>query len=204
MDYFRRSIGLLLFGLITSYLSIFYLDLGNAWVYVYLKIISFGLIPLTVCFSWLYLWRNESEPFRFLSQYNSFTQGLFIFLNVIRVPVNRLGYFGAVYVILSIMLIIVYLTDWAYSKTGFFITGGLILLNVVFAFGLVMTTFEQVHPIFLNSGPRFLAVSDFITEISAMGALLVASSQLYWHEILKKRREEEAIEKLFSMLDAEE
>jgi hypothetical protein len=37
-----------------------------------------------------------------------------------------------------------------------------------------------------------------------MGALLVASSQLYWHEILKKRREEEAIEKLFSMLDAEE
>jgi hypothetical protein len=96
------------------------------------------------------------------------------------------------------------LTNWAYSKTGFFITGGLILLNVVFAFGHVMTTFEHVHPFFLNAGPSLAAVSDFITEVSIMGALLTASSQLYWHEILKKRREEEIIEKIFAALDAKD
>ena len=204
MDHLRRAIGILAFCLITAYFAIFYLNLDNIWVYIYLKVISYGIIPSTICFSWLYLWRNEPEPFRFLSQYNSLTQGLFILLNLIRVPPNRMGFFGLVYIGLSIMLIIVYLTDWAYSKTGFFVTGGLILLNVVFAFGLVMTTFEQVHPFFLNSGASLAALSDLITEISIMGALLAASSQLYWHEILKKRREEEIIERIFAELDAKD
>ena len=204
MDYLRRAIGILLFGLITAYFAIFYLNQENIWVYIYLKIISYGLIPSTICFSWLYLWRNETEPFKFLGRYNSFTQGIFVLLNLIRVPPRRMGFFGLVYIILSIILIIVYLTDWAYSKNGFFISGGLILLNVVFAFGLVMTTFEQVHPYFVNAGPSLAAVSDFITEISVMGALLAASSQLYWHEILKKRHEQEIIERIFAELDSKD
>jgi hypothetical protein len=203
MDYLRRAAGILAFGLITAFLAMFYLNLENVWVYIYLKLISFGLIPATICFSWLYLWRNESDPFRFLSRYNSLTQAFFIVLNLVRVPPNRMGFFGLVYIALSIVLIVVYLSDWAYSKKGFFITGGLILLNVVFAFGLVMTTFEHVHSFFVNAGPGLAAVSDFITEVSVMGALLAASSQLYWHEILKKRREEEMIERIFAALDAE-
>ena len=174
------------------------------WVYIYLKIISYVVIPSTICFSWLYIWRNESNPFKFLSQYNSLTQALFIILNLVRVPPNRLGLFGWTYVGLSIMLILFYLTDWAYSKTGFFVTGGLILLNVVFAFGLVMTTFERIHPFFINAGPSLAAVSEFITEVSIMGSLLAASSQLYWHEILKKRREAEIIERIFAELDAKD
>lgn len=184
-------------------MAIFNLNIDNVWVYIYTKFISFGVIPATICFSWLYLWRNESDPFRFLSKYNSATQALFILLNLIRVPLNRIGFFGYVYITLSIILIIVYLTDWAYSKTGFFITGGLILLNVVFAFGLVMTTFEHIHPFFINAGPAYIAVSDFITEISIMGSLFAASSQLYWHEILKKRRDDEMIERLFAALDTQ-
>ena len=201
MDYLRRAISGLAFGLITAFYAIFNLNLENIWVFFYVKLISLVVVPITICFSWLYLWRNESEPFRFLSHYNSFTQSLFILLNLVRVPLNNLGFFGLVYIGLSIMLIIIYLTDWAYSKTGFFISGGLILLNVVFAFGLVMTTFEHVNPFFLNAGFRLAAVSDFITEVSIMGALFAASSQLYWHEILKKRREEEIIEKIFAALD---
>jgi len=204
MDYLRRALGILAFGLISAYFAIFYLNLENIWVYIYLKLISYGVIPITICFSWLYLWRNESQPFRFLSQYNSLTQGLFIVLNLLRVPVHRMGFFGLVYIALSIVLIIVYLTDWAYSKNGFFVTGGLILLNVVFAFGLVMTTFEQVHPFFTNAGPGLVAVSEFITEVSIMGSLLAASSQLYWHEILKKRREQEIIERIFAELDSDD
>ena len=204
MDYLRRAAGILAFSLSSSVLSMFFLDLENVFVYIYLKIISFGVIPLTLCFSWLYLWRNEPNPFNFLSQYNCVTQALFLVLNIIRVPLEHLGFFGLLYTILSIALIIVYLTDWAYSKMGFFITGGLILLNVVFAFGLVMTTFEHMHPIFMNSGPGLAALGDFITEIAIMGALLVASSQLYWHEILKKRREEEMIERIFAELDAKD
>jgi hypothetical protein len=192
------------FGLITSYIALFHLDLGNVWVYIYLKIISFGLVPITLCFSWLYLWRNEVQPFNFLSYYNSLTQALFLVLNVLRVPTRKLGVFGIAYIIVSILLIIVYLTNWAYSKRGFFLTGGLILLNVVFAFGLVMTTFEHIHPLFLNSGPKVSALSDFIIEVSVMGALLTASSQLYWHEILKKRREEEIIERIFAELDTDD
>jgi len=179
-------------------------NLEKIWVYIYLKLISFGVVPATICFSWLYLWRNEPNPFRFLSNYNSLTQALFVILNLIRVPIGRLGFFGTAYILLSIALILVYLTNWAYSKTGFFLSGGLILLNVVFAFGLIMTTFEHVHPFFLDAGPGLMALSDFITEISVMGALLVASSQLYWHEILNKRREQEIIERIFAALDAED
>jgi hypothetical protein len=204
MDYLRRSAGILAFGLVTACFAMFFLDVDNVWVYIYLKLISFGVVPITVCFSWLYLWRNESNPFSFLSHYNSLTQALFLILNIIRVPIPRLGLFGLGYILLSISLIVVYLTDWAYSKMGFFITGGLILLNVLFAFGLVMTTFEHLHPVFISNGPGLAALGGFITEVSVMGALLVASSQLYWHEILKKRREEEIIERIFAELDSKD
>jgi hypothetical protein len=190
--------GILGFGMFSSYFAMFHMDLENVLVFIYLKIISFGLIPITICFGWLYLWRNESNPFMFLSIYNSVTQALFLVINVLRVQINRLGFFGLTHLILSVFLIIIYLTSWAYTKTGFFITGGLILLNVVLAFGLVLTTFECIHPIGLT------AFSSFITEIGIMGTLLAASSQLYWHDILKKRREEEIIERIFSELDAEE
>lgn len=202
-DYFRKAAAILAFSLVSSAFIMFNLNLDNIWIYLYLKLTSFGVIPATICFSWLYLWRNESDPFRFLSNYNSLTQALFVLITIIRVPLDRLGFFGQAYILLSIALILVYQTNWAYSKTGFFISGGLILLNVVFAFGLIMTTYEHVPPFFIGSGPGLLAVSDFITEVSVMGALLVASSQLYWHEILKKRREEEMIERLFAALDAE-
>jgi hypothetical protein len=204
MDYLRRAASILAFSLITAYIGMFYLDLENVWVYIYLKLMSFGLIPATICFSWIYLWRNESDPFKFLSQYNSLTQSVFVLLNLIRIPPRNLGFFGWTYILMSLILIVVYLTDWAYSKHGFFITGGLILLNVVFAIGLVLTTFESVNPFFLsNARPSLAAISDFIAEVSIMGALLAASSQLYWHEILKKRREDEIIERLFATLDAE-
>ena len=203
-DYLRNASVILAFSLITSAFMMFNLNLDNMGVYIYLKLISFGVVPAVICFSWLYLWRNESDPFRFLSNYNSLTQALFVILNLIRVPFDRLGFFGTVYILLSVALILVYQTNWAYGKIGFFISGGLILLNVVFAFGLVMTTFEHVHPFFLGAGPGLIALSDFITEVSVMGSLLVASSQLYWHEILKTRREQEMIERIFAELDAED
>jgi hypothetical protein len=37
-----------------------------------------------------------------------------------------------------------------------------------------------------------------------MGTICTASSQLYWHDILKKLREEAIIERIFAELDAEE
>lgn len=203
-DYLRNVSAILVFSIVSSAFMMFNLNLDNIWAYLYLKLISFGVVPVTICFSWLYLWRNEPDPFRFLSNYNSLTQALFVILNLIRVPIGRLGFFGTAYILLSIALIIVYQTNLAYSKTGFFISGGLILLNVVFAFGLIMTTFEHVHPFFLGAGQGLVAASDFITEVSVMGSLLVASSQLYWHEILKKRREQEIIERIFAALDAED
>lgn len=196
--------GILVFGIISSYIAMFHLNLGNIWVLIYLKLISFGLIPITICFGWIYLWRNESNPFIFLCVYNSVTQALFLGVNILRVQINRLGFFGLAHLILSVFLILIYLTRWSYTKTGFFITGGLILLNVVLAFGLVLTTFEYIHPFFLNAGIELLALSSFITEIGVMGTLMAASSQLYWHDILKKRREEEIIERIFAELDAEE
>lgn len=203
-DYLRNVSAILVFSIVSSAFMMFNLNLDNIWAYLYLKLISFGVVPVTICFSWLYLWRNEPDPFRFLSNYNSLTQALFVILNLIRVPIGRMGFFGTAYILLSIALIIVYQTNWAYSKTGFFISGGLILLNVVFAFGLIMTTFEHVHPFFLGAGQGLVAASDFITEVSVMGSLLVASSQLFWHEILKKRREQEIIERIFAALDAED
>ncbi len=79
-------------------------------------------------------------------------------------------------------------------------TGVLILLNVVFAFGLALTTFEYVHPWFAREGAGLAALRDFVAEMSVMGALFASSSQLYWHEILKKIREEMLVEKIFDSL----
>lgn len=129
---------------------------------------------------------------------------LFFVMNVLRVRMDGMGGFGVLYAGLSLFLIAVSLTDWPYTKYGSFITGALILLNVVFAFGMIMTTFEYINPYFSlgSAGRRELGM--FITEVSVMGALLTASSQLYWHDILVKRREQMIIEQMFADLDAKD
>lgn len=182
----------------------FNLNLDNMFVYIFLKLVSFGVIPITLCFSWIWFWRGNPYPFQFLSLWNCGTQLLFLLMNVFRIRSGRIGLFGVAYILLSVFLIIVYLTDWPYTQLGFFFTGGLILLNVVFAFGLVMTTFELIHPFFLSGNAGMVALGVFITEMSVMGALLTASSQLYWHEVLQKRREQQIIEEIFAELDAED
>lgn len=122
-------------------------------------------------------------------------------MNTLRVRSERIGVFGVLYILLSFFLIVVYQTDWPYTKWGFFFTGGFILLNVLLAFALIMTTFEHIHPYFAMGGPGLSELGSFITELSVMGALLTASSQLYWHDILQKRREQQIIEAIFAEMD---
>ena len=199
--YLRNFAAILVFGLASALFIMFNLSLDNMPTYIALKVTSFGVIPITLCFSWVWLWRDSKEPFRFLGAWNCGTQFLFLGMNVLRIRIYRMGVFGVLYVALSLFLIAVSLTDWPYTKYGSFISGGLILLNVVFAFGMVMTTFEYIHPYFVMGSTGFRELGMFITEVSAMGALLTASSQLYWHEILVKRREEMIIEQSFAELD---
>ena len=202
--YLRNFAAILILGMASALFIMFNLSLDNVLTYFVLKMTSFGVIPITLCFSWVWLWRDSKEPFKFLGVWNSGAMLLFLVLNVLRVSITRLGGFGVLYAVLSLFLIVVSLTDWIYTKYGSFLLGALILLNVVFAFGMVMTTFEFINPYFAMGPPGFQELGMFITEVSAMGALLTASSQLYWHEILTKRREQMIIEQLFADLDAED
>lgn len=202
--YLRNFTAILGFGLVSALFIIFNLGMDDMLPYIFVKVISFGVIPITLCFSWVWLWRDSKKPFRFLGAWNCGTLFLFLVLNVLRVRIARMGFFGASYVALSLFLIAVSLTDWPYSNYGSFITGALILLNVVFAFGMVMTTFEFIHPYFALGSLGRKELGMFITEVSVMGALLTASSQLYWHDILVKRREQMIIEQMFADLDAED
>ncbi len=202
--YLRNFAGIIGLGLTSALFTMFNLNLDNVYVFIFLKLISFGVIPITLCFSWIWFWRGNPYPFQFLSLWNCGTQFIFLLMNVLRIRSGRIGIFGLLYILLSVFLIIIYVTDWPYSKLGFFFTGGFILLNVLFAFGLIMTTFDHIHPYFNSGGPGLMAVGAFITELSVMGALLTASSQLYWHEVLQKRREEQIIEAIFAEMDAED
>ncbi len=184
--------------------TVFNLDLGNIFVYFFLKLISFGVIPLTLCFSWVWLWRDSDNPFTFLSQWNSGTHILFLLMNILRIRVSKMGMTGVTYLVLSTILVALYLTDWSHTKMGSFLTGGFILLNVLFSFSLVMTTFEFIHPYFLSSGFRMQTLGAFITEMTVMGTLLTASSQLYWHEILEKRLETMRYEQIVQAMESEE
>ena len=202
--YLRNFTGILGVGITSALYTMFNLSLDNMYVYIFLKLISFGVIPITLCFSWIWFWRSSTEPFKYLGYWNCATQGLFLLLNVLRIRSGKIGFFGLMYMVLSVFLIAVYLTDWPYSKYGFFLTGGFILLNVVFAFALILSTYNQIHPFFISTRPGLVALGVFFTEVCTMGALLTASSQLYWHDILTKRREQQIIEAIFAELDADD
>lgn len=202
--YLRNFTVILGLGVVSALYSMFYLNPSNGYIYIFLKLLSLGVIPLTLCFSWIWFWRNNPNPFKYLSLWNCGTQFLFVLMNILRIRSGMIGGFGLLYIALSVFLIAVYLTDWPYTKWGFFITGGFILLNVLFAFGMVMTTFEHIHPFFNNGNPGLIALGIFITELSVMGALFSSSSQLYWHDILQKRREQQIIEAIFAELDTDD
>jgi len=141
-----------------------------------------GVVPGLICFSWLLFCRDGDDPFLFLCNWNVGTQILFLALNLVRVQACSWGVFGWLYMVLSAVIVGIYLSNYHFSKWGFWVTGVLILMNVVFAFGLA-------------------ALRDFVTELSVMGALFISSSQLYWHEILNKIREEVLVEMIFESLD---
>lgn len=199
--YLRNFTAIIGFSLISVIYSILYLNTDNVYINIFLKLISFGVIPITLCFSWIWFWRGSPVPFKYLSIWNCGTQAMFLLINILRIRSGNIGVFGVLYILLSVFLIAAYLTDWPYTKWGFFFTGSFILLNVIFAFTLIMTTFEYMHPYFASGGPGLVALGSFITEMSVMGTLLTASSQLYWHDILTKRREQQIIEAIFAELD---
>jgi len=183
---------------LSAYAGMFILDPMNIWVYFYLKAVA--VIPGLVCFSWLLFWRDGGDPFRFLLRWNIGTQVLFLALNLLRVQTGSWGVFGWLYLALSVVIVGIYVSGVHFSRWGFWVTGVLILLNVVFAFGLALTTFEHVHPWLVGGGVGLAALRDFVAELSVMGALFASSSQLYWHEILKRIREEALIERVFESL----
>jgi hypothetical protein len=195
-----KLVGALALVLLSAYACMFHLDTGNVFVYVYLKVVSVGVVPGLVCFSWLYFWRDGEDPFLFLCHWNCGTQMLFLAMNLIRVKAGSWGVFGWLYLALSAVIVGIYLSNYHFSRWGFWVTGVLILLNVVFAFGLALTTFEYVHTWF-REGVGLVALRDFVTELSVMGALFTSSSQLYWHEILGKIREEALVEMIFDSLE---
>lgn len=195
-----KLLGALGLVMLSAYAGMFILDPLNIYVFFYLKIVAVAVVPGLVCFSWLLFWRDGDDPFRFLLRWNVGTQTLFLALNLVRIRAGSWGVFGWLYLVLSAVIVGIYLSNIHFSRWGFWVTGGLILLNVVFAFGLALTTFEYVHPWFEREGVGLSALRDFVTELSVMGALFASSSQLYWHEILKRIRDEVLIERIFESL----
>jgi hypothetical protein len=196
-----KLVGALALLLLSAYAGMFILNPLNVWVFFYLKAVALAVLPGLVCFSWLYFWRDGDDPFQFLCLWNCGSQILFLALNLVRVQAGSWGVFGWLYMVLSAVIIGIYLSNYHFSRWGFWVTGVLILLNVVFAFGLALTTFEYVHPWFAREGVGLAALRGFVTELSVMGALFTSSSQLYWHEILKNIREEILVEMIFESLD---
>jgi hypothetical protein len=195
-----KLLGFLIVLFFSGYLSIFHFDLGNVFVNIYLTFIAAGVIPCVICFSWLYFWRDSRDPFRYLSLWNCGTQLLFLSMNLMRIKVGAWGVLGILYIILSVIVVGIYYNEYHATKWGFFLTSGLVLMNVVLAFSLTLMTFDYVHPFFSSSGSRMFAVGSFVAEMSVMGAMFTSSSQLYWHEIMNKRREEALVEAIFESL----
>jgi len=200
----RSFLGLMSLVLASAYFALFHLDLGNAVVVVFLKLVSVIILPALICFSWLIFWEDNLDPFRYLSQWNCGTQILFLALNLLRVPPPQWGVPVWLYVGLSAVIVALYVTRLHDTKWGFFTTGGLMLVNVVMVFVVTLTTFEVMHPFFTASPlepVRYLG--GFVTELALMGAVYSSSSQLYWHDILTKRHEEAYMEHLFIQLEEE-
>jgi hypothetical protein len=198
----RNFAALLVLVLSSTYFAMFHLDLGSGLVVLFLKAVSIGVLPSLVCFSWLYFWREAEDPFRFLGLWNSGTQALFLGVNLLRIPVASWGIFGWLYLGLTALVVAFYLTGYHDTRWGFFALGGLILLNVVLAFALALTTISLIHPVFVASEAESVRyLGGFVTELAVMGALFTSSSQLYWHDILNKRREEALVERVFQQLE---
>ena len=160
----RNFAGLLMLIMSSTYYAMFHIDLSDGTVVVFLKAVSVGVLPGIVCFSWLYFWADSPDPFRYLALWNSGTQVLFLAVNLLRVPAASWGVFGLMYLILTAVVVALYLTSYHETRWGSFVLDGLILLNVVLAFALTLTTYSLIHPFFASS------------------------SQMYWHDILGRRR----------------
>jgi hypothetical protein len=201
----RNFLGLLSLVLASTYFAMFNLDLNDGTVVVFLKLVSASVLPGLLCFSWLYFWADAADPFRYLSLWNSCTQVLFLAVNLLRIPAASWGVFGWAYIGLTAVVVAFYLTHFHDTRWGFFALGGLILLNVALAFALTLTTYSLTHPVIAASereAVRYLGI--FISELAVMGALFTSSSQLYWHDVLGKRREQAMVEGVVQQLEEED
>ena len=82
----------------------------------------------------------------------------------------------------------------------------LILLNFLLSFVFILLTLDAMNPVLLDGlgfeGANIHGV--LLTEVSIMGALLSAGSQLYWLDMLEKKIDVDAWEGYFAALDRRE
>lgn len=186
----------------SGYASIFWFSGNSALNVIYLKIIGSAIIPSVLSFGWMALWKESDEPFTFHMNWNATSQIILLGIILSQIQSRSWGLLVWGTVLLTIFLLISNYTGFSGTKNGFSVTGFLILVNVVLLFSIVLTSFNHLDIIFLIE-PSFearLLLKALINEVSVMGILLTASSQLYWHEKLKEKQESLFMEKIVNSI----
>jgi len=169
-------------------------------------ITGLAVVPGLLGFGWLVFVKGVEEPLSFLSRWNSVSQFVFLALNLVRIEVSSWGVVGLFYVAASILLISSNAGDYSSHPRRLRSVGMLILFNFLLSFIFILLTLDAMNPVLLAGlgveGANVYGV--LLTELSIVGALFSAGSQLYWLDMLEKKIEVEAWEAYFHALDERE
>jgi len=169
-------------------------------------ITGLAVVPGLLGFGWLVFLKDVEEPLSFLSRWNSVSQFVFLALNLVRIEMSSWGIVGLLYAAAYILLISSNAGDYSSYPRRLRRVGMLILFNFLLSFTFILLTLDAMNPVLL-AGLGFEGANVYgilLTEMSIMGVLLSAGSQLYWLDILEKKIEVEAWEAYFHALDERE
>jgi hypothetical protein len=174
---------------LTAILVVFFSDHGFALILG--RAIGIFGVPFLFGLGWRYVWDDFVDPVKFLAYWCSAAQFVSLITNLVRVPQSSWGVSGAIMIFATATLMVAYIMGYFRSWRGNVATIGIIILNLVATFWLILNNLENVNLWMIGDYPDegLSLLGGIITDIGLLNPFTSLAPQTFMLDLDTRIRE---------------
>jgi len=186
---------------LTAILVVFFSDHGFALILG--RAIGIFGVPFLFGLGWRYVWEDFIDPVKFLAYWCSAAQFVSLITNLVRVPQSSWGVSGTIMIVATATLVILYMMGYFRSWLGNVVTVGIIILNFIATFWLILHNLENVNLWMLGDypGEGLSLLGGIITDIGLLNPITSFAPQIFMLDLDTKIRDYEFYSKIMESSD---
>ena len=176
---------------LTAILVVFFSDHGFALILG--RAIGIFGVPFLFGLGWRYVWDDLVNPVKFLAYWCSAAQFVSLITNLVRIPQSSWGVSGAIMIVATATLMVANIMGYFRSWRGNVVTIGIITLNIVATFWLILNNLENVNLWMIGDYPDegLSLLGGIITDIGLLNPFTSLAPQIFMLDLDTRIREHE-------------